>query len=128
MNPDLCPLISLEKAGLHPAVYGAPVSAMVLVGVAVVAVLLVVLRNRKRSRDRRVLARVHSPSLKEVAFLKEEGEAGPHTPSSPGNCSLGDPMEFPRNRLYIYSSKILGTVSVGSQQLLLFTVAVWLPR
>ena len=85
-----------------------PVSLLVVVGVVVLIVLLVVLRSRKRTRDRRVLTRVHSPSLKEVAFLKEEGEAGLHSPSSPGNCSLGDPLEFPRNRLYIYSNKILG--------------------
>jgi hypothetical protein len=68
----------------------------------------VVLRGRKRTRDRRILARVHSPSLKEVAFLKEEVEPGLGSPSSPGNRSLGDPLEFPRNRLYIYSSKVLG--------------------
>ena len=83
-------------------------SVLIVVVVVVLVVVVVVLRSRKRTRDRRVLTRVHSPSLKEVAFLKEEGEPGLHSPSSPGNHSLGDPLEFPRNRLYIYSNKILG--------------------
>ena len=86
-----------------------PVSILVVLVVVVLVVLLVVLRSRKRTRDRRILTRVHSPSLKEVAFLKEDGgEPGLHSPSSPGNCNLGDPLEFPRNRLYVYSNKILG--------------------
>ena len=93
---------------MNPAVYAAPVLGMVLLVAVVLVILLLVLRSRKRTRDRRVLTRVHSPSLKEVAFMKEEGEPGLHSPSSPGNYSLGDPLEFPRNRLYIYSSKILG--------------------
>ena len=71
--------------------------------------LLVVLRSRKRRRDRRVTARMQSPSLKEAAFFKEE-EALQSCPSSPfiGNGILEDPLEFPRNRLYIYSNKVLG--------------------
>ena len=111
--PSLCecvcvPFSPAENSELHSAVYATPVAAMLFLVLAVAAVLVVILRSRKRNRDRRVLGRVHSPSLKEVAFLKEEGDPSLPSPSSPGNCSLGDPLEFPRNRLYVYSSKILG--------------------
>ena len=102
------PFSPAENSELHSAVYATPVAAMLFLVLAVAAVLVVILRSRKRNRDRRVLGRVHSPSLKEVAFLKEEGDPSLPSPSSPGNCSLGDPLEFPRNRLYVYSNKILG--------------------
>lgn len=91
-----------------------------------VVLLIVVLRGRKRRRDRRVTTRMQSPSLKEAAFFKEE-EALRSCPASPliGNGILEDPLEFPRNRLYIYCNKVLGMcggcfcqcVHLGSHQL-----------
>ena len=90
--------------------YTVPVLALVVGLLVMVIVLVVVLRARKRQR---VITRVQSPNLKEVSFFKQEGELGLLSPSSPhyGTC-LADPLEFPRNRLYIYSSRVLGTLCV----------------
>ena len=94
---------------MSPVIYAAPLSALVVVlGMLLLAVVMV-LRRRKRRREVRITARMQSPSLKEAAFFKEE-EALHSCPASPliGNGILEDPLEFPRNRLYIYSNKVLG--------------------
>ena len=87
-------------------VYAAPLATLVGSLLMTSVVLLVVLRARKRRR----VVRIQSPTLKEATFFKEEIDQGLICPASPGNSSLGDPLEFPRNRLYIYSHKVLGTL------------------
>ena len=89
--------------------YGVPLAVLLAILVVVLVVLPLALRSRKRRRDRRVITRVQSPTLKEAAFLKEEEALG-SCPGSPIIHSglLEDPLEFPRNRLYIYSNKVLG--------------------
>lgn len=112
---DVCPPVSSQggagggrNRGSDAVVYAVTaLAALLVVLVVMIVVLVLVLRARKR---RRVIARVQSPILKEVSFLKKESELGLISPTSPhpGNPSLGDPLEFPRNRLYIYSNRVLG--------------------
>lgn len=107
----LCPSVSGGDPDGGPdggpgAVVYASLLAVPLVGLVVMVVVLVlVLRARKR---RRVITRVQSPILKEASFLKKESDFF-LSPTSPHPTNLGDPLEFPRNRLYIYSTRVLGT-------------------
>jgi hypothetical protein len=116
-EPTVGTLSTIEdsKSGpVSPVIYAAPLSALVVVlGMLLLAVVMV-LRRRKRRREVRITARMQSPSLNEAAFFKEE-EALHSCPASPliGNGILEDPLEFPRNRLYIYSNKVLGEGSFG---------------
>ena len=96
----------LISIGSYKAVvYAVPLAVLIVTLLTIIVILILVLRSRKRRRDRRIITHLHSPSLKEAAFFKEEGL---HSPVSPGNSSFGDHLEFPRNRLYIYSNKVLG--------------------
>lgn len=56
--------------------------------------------------------------MKDTSFTKKTSELGLMSPLSPRgeNARPQDPMEFPRNRLYIFPNRVLGTLTSGSSE------------
>ena len=105
-----------EKSGggsITPAAYVVPVvGSLIIILVTVTIGLLVLIRTRKRKRNRAHLSQLNSPAptTHEAAFYKKNGEFSPVSLLSPPSASAAynDPLEFPRNRLYVYTKKVLG--------------------
>lgn len=97
--------------------YSVPLAVLVLIALVLLAGLVLLLRMRKRRR-RRLNARVQSPIIKDISFMKKESELGLMSPLSPCEemASPQDPLEFPRNRLYIFTNRVLGTLISGSPE------------
>ena len=63
---------------------------------------------------RRTNGGVQNPIIKEISFVKKDSEAILMSSLSSQRAdlqvaaALQDPLEFPRNKLYIFSNKILG--------------------
>jgi len=98
--------------------YSVPLAVLVLTLVGVAAALVLVLRMRKRRRRQ---TRIQSPIIKDISFMKKESELGLMSPLSPyrEDASPLDPLEFPRNRLYIFTNRVLGTLISGSPEWLM---------
>lgn len=99
---------------ITPVAYTVPVVLVLIIALLVlVLTLVVVIRTRKRKRARgRGLAQIQSPDPT-ATFRKMMTENGQFTPVSllsPMGASnvYRDPLEFPRNRLYIYTGIVLG--------------------
>ena len=85
-----------------------------LLVMALVVVLVIRMRKRKRSRGRS-LPQIYSPdpTAPDAFFFKRRTESGQFSPVSllsPKGASnaYNDPLEFPRNRLYVYTGRVLG--------------------
>ena len=130
LSPSLLPSLPLflgsKDETAITAAYATPVVVLVMACLLVALAILVVLRLKKRRRMGRTNGRVQSPIIKEISFMKKDSEAILMSPLSPQRSDLQvaaaiqDPLEFPRNRLYI-TNKILG----GLQGQLRLCVAVW---
>ena len=98
--------------GVSSAAYIAPVGILILVLLTVIVITVVVIRTRKRKRTRAHISQLNSPAptTQEAAFYKKNGEFSPMSLLSPQSISAAynDPLEFPRNRLYVYTKKVLG--------------------
>ena len=76
-------------------------------------VLVVLIRMKKRRRCQGHLSQLQSPDpimSPEAAFYKKSGQFSPISLLSPQSTSaaFSDPLEFPRNQLYVYTKKVLG--------------------
>ena len=96
-----------------PAAYVVPVvGSLIIVLVSVSVFILVLIRRRKRKRTRAHISQLNSPAptTQDAAFYKKNGEFSPVSLLSPPSASAAynDPLEFPRNRLYVYTKKVLG--------------------
>ena len=92
--------------------YAVPLFCLLVALVGIVIVLVVLIRRRKRKR---VLNHLRSPdpvtSPVGVVFHKKNSELfSPVSLISPQSASaaFNDPLEFPRNKLYVYTRKVLG--------------------
>ena len=103
-----------SSEGVSPVAFAVPLVVLMFLAMLGVGVtLLVLIRMRKRKRAQGRLAHLQSPTVKEAAFGKMRGEDGQFSPLSlrspqQVNAEPSDPFEFPRNRLYVYSHKVLG--------------------
>ena len=104
---------------VSPAVYTVPVVVVLISAlVGIVITLVVLIRMRKRKRRQGHLSQLQSPDpimSPEAAFYKKSGQFSPISLLSPQSTSaaFSDPLEFPRNQLYVYTKKVLGKC-VGS--------------
>ena len=95
---------------MSEAVYIVPVAILVLLLGGIIIAILIVIRARKRKR---VLAHLRSPDpivAPEAAYRKKSDLFSPVSLLSPPSASAAfkDPLEFPRNKLYVYTNKVLG--------------------
>ena len=102
-----------SSGGVSPVAFAVPLVVVFLAMLGVGVTLLVLIRMRKRKRAQGRLTHLQSPTMKEAAFGKMRGEDGQFSPLSlrspqQVNPEPSDPFEFPRNRLYVYSHKVLG--------------------
>jgi hypothetical protein len=104
-----------RKNNVSAAAYTVPVVFFLVVAlVGVMIVLVVLIRRRKRKRAQGHLSQLQSPdptaTAPEAVFYKKSGQFSPVSLLSPQSVSAAysDPLEFPRNRLYIYTNKVLG--------------------
>jgi hypothetical protein len=100
---------------VSPAAYIVPVALLVLALFGIIVAIIIVIRARKRKR---VLAHLRSPDplvAPEAAYRKKSDLFSPVSLLSPqsARAAFNDPLEFPRNRLYIYTNKVLGEGSFG---------------
>lgn len=86
---------------------------MVLVATGII--LVVLMRRRKRKRARGHLTQLQSPTTTtpDAAYYKKRLESGQFSPASmlspqATNVAFSDPLEFPRNQLFVYTKKVLG--------------------
>ena len=96
---------------VSPAAYVVPIVVLIIAMVVVGIVLLVIIRTKKRKRVRGHLSQIHSPvpTVHGTAFHKKNDKSLPVSMSSPmASVACNDPLEFPRNRLYVYTKKVLG--------------------
>jgi serine/threonine protein kinase len=103
---------------ISPAAYAVPVVVLIVCLVGIVVVLVVLIRTRKRKRRQGHLSQLQSPDpimSPEAAFYKKSGQFSPISLLSPQSASaaFSDPLEFPRNQLYVYTKKVLGEGSFG---------------
>ena len=106
--------IAFSDGSVSPVAYAVPVIVVPTIALLVMAVVvLLVIRMRKRKRARgRTLQQIQSPDTT-VMFHKRMTESGQFTPVallSPKGASnaYSDPLEFPRNRLHVYTGIVLG--------------------
>ena len=106
-----------EEEEVSPAAYIAPVVALICALVGIVILLVVLIRRRKRKRRQGHLSQLHSPDpvmSPEAAFYKKSGQFSPISLLSPQStcAAFSDPLEFPRNQLYVYTKKVLGRCGI----------------
>jgi hypothetical protein len=102
------------KSSVSPAAYIVPVALLVLALFGIIVAIIIIIRARKRKR---VLAHLRSPDpivAPEAAYRKKSDLFSPVSLLSPQSASaaFNDPLEFPRNRLYIYTNKVLGMSTI----------------
>lgn len=99
---------------ISPATYAViPIGVLVCALLGIIVAMVVLIRKRKRNRQRGQLSQIQSPdplASPEVAFYKKNGQFSPVAVLSPQStcAAFSDPLEFPRNQLYVYTKKILG--------------------
>ena len=112
--------IPFSDESVSPVAYAVPVvlvPTIALLVVAVVVVVLIRIRKRKRAHGRS-LPQIQSPDTT-VSFHKRMTESGQFTPVSllspnGANNVYSDPLEFPRNRLHVFTSIVLGMCTYNS--------------
>ncbi|CAI8041695.1 Fibroblast growth factor receptor 3 [Geodia barretti] len=111
---------SSGKTGTYisPAAYAVPVVVLIVALGGIFVVLVVLIRMKKRRRRQGHLSELQSPDpimSPEAAFYKKSGQFSPISLLSPQSTSaaFSDPLEFPRNQLYVYTKKVLGEGSFG---------------
>ena len=98
---------------MSPAVYVVPVVFLITTLVCIGILLIIIIRRRKRER---VLAHLRSPDPiagPEAVYHKKGDLFSPVSLLSPQSAAHSDPLEFPRNKLYVYTNKVLGTCHGG---------------
>ena len=95
------------------AVYIVPVVCLVAALASIIVILVVLIRRRKRKRSRGHLSQLQSPdplASPEAMFHKKSGQFSPVSLLSPQSVSAAysDPLEFPRNQLYVFTKRVLG--------------------
>lgn len=102
-------------AGVTPVAYIVPVVGLVIILVVIGVILVVLMRRRKRKRVRGHISQLQSPgpTSPDAAFYKKRLESGQFSPISvlspqATNVAFSDPLEFPRNQLFVYTKKVLG--------------------
>ena len=100
-----------------PVAYTVPVVVVLIIALLVMAlVVLLVIRMRKRKRARgRSLPHIYTPdpTTPNVMFHKRRTESDQFTSvallsRNGASNAYSDPLEFPRNRLYVYTGTVLG--------------------
>ena len=85
---------------------------LILALTGIIIVLVVLIRRRKRKRSLGHLSQLQSPdpiTSPEAVFYKKNGQFSPISLLSPQSASVySDPLEFPRNQLYVFTKKVLG--------------------
>lgn len=112
----LSALLGGDGESVPPVAYVVPVVVLVIALMGIGIVLVVLIRRRKRKRAHRgQLSQLQSPdpTVKDAMFYKTRTESGQFSPVSllsPQGASVAynDPLEFPRNQLYVYTHKVLG--------------------
>ena len=107
---------------ITPAAFVVPIVVLIISLVGVVIIMVVIIRRGKRKRAHSPSNRLQSPdsnsSAPEAVFYKwkiENGQFSPASLLSPQSIKGGaynDSLEFPRNRLYVYTNKVLGRLTV----------------
>ena len=98
---------------MSEAVYIVPVVCLVAALASIIVILAVLIRRRKRKQNRGHLSQLQSPDplvSPEAIFHENSVQFSPVSLLSPQSVSAAysDPLEFPRNQLYVFTKRVLG--------------------
>lgn len=105
--------ITSDDNNVSPAAFIVPIGVLVCALLGIIVAMVILIRTRKKKRHRGRLSQQHNLdpiASPEAVCHKKNGLFSPVSVLSPQStcAAFSDPLEFPRNQLYVYTKRVLG--------------------